>query len=1240
MATLLDKTELETPPESRQLLGPSASQRYRIVATLGHGATATVFQAHDRVLGTQVALKLMHQMGADARLNLKREFRTARDLVHPNLVRLYDLVVDGHDSFFTMELVAGASIRRLSPEKGGLADGAKIVEICGALLQLVHGVTALHEARVIHRDIKPSNVLLEGSGRVVLVDFGFASPVKDEEGSEDHALIGTLPFMAPERFWGAQPTPASDWYSVGVLAAELLVGAPIFVGALRDLLRQKDRPPTTLRDRVPSLPPVLDQLICGLLQREDGQRPGPAEILETLSTLASSAAPSTGAHVGASPFVGRVDELVRLRQLINGSTNATLIRVQGPSGVGKSALVQEALSRLPKHVHVFRGRCHPRERVPFAALDEVMDQLSRHLGRLPAHERLDITPTHAGALVTLFPVLERALVAEEDGPLPSASDAANAPAADPHERRMQAASALRDLWHAVATRWTTVVWIDDIQWADRDGTLLLQELLSAPNPAVMHWIFCERTTATPTTATMPHQQVVWKDSPIQQVEMLLEGLADAEAGRLAQFMGLDESLVPKVVAEARGSPPFIAELARYMRADVLPVTKSSLAAIIGARVAGLSSPARRVLEYVSLAAEPLSAGDLQALMGAEAAMDGLPLVEKARLVRAAPGQEPTLDHAFEPFHDRIRETVVAGLDAKESSRLHLDLAQRFEGLGRSAACLAFHYRAAGDPRALQQTLAAAREAAKALAFGDAADLLRVAVELQPPPVPSEFHAEWADLLLAAGQCSLAADQYLNAATNAAREGQDESLVRRYKRQSGEQYLYGGKIQEGRELLDSTLRSYGIRIPRLPFLSAVVGRLRFLIRRNLTPRRRTQREDAARARAERIDTLCNVAKGTVMVEHVLGDAFVLRALQEALELGDPQRLAWSLALEAASEANIGGLLRHRPGRLIEQAFQLAGPAADPPTDGWLRLCRATVAYFQGRWRDASHDLEGAIRTFRTRCVGATYEFATANIFLLAALAFQGRFREVGILLPDLAQWARERGNAYAGAMFGSGNSVYWYLANDDPSRAMADADRGLANWKAPGFTSQNFHLFLTYANALLYAGAPWDAWRRIVSVWPDLRRSHFLDLECIGLQLRELRARVALSAAASESVPSDLSRWTRERLLRTALADAKTIRRSSLPHAAATAGVIEAGVAAAKGDRPTAASLLAGSISGFEVAGMLHLRACASLALSTLIETEPPSPTGAMDERRRQATAALEEMGVKAPKAFQKFLVPV
>ena len=161
----------EAPP-----LAGFHSPRYELRAHIGTGAMGRVERAWDRELLVEVALKRLYARAEAEQLYLlKREFRVLRDISHPNVARLYDLDVSDGECFFTMELVEGTDFVGFVREGLASTPTALIQDhtrLRAATLQLVEGLCAIHGAGKMHRDVKPSNVLIDRSGRVVLVDFG------------------------------------------------------------------------------------------------------------------------------------------------------------------------------------------------------------------------------------------------------------------------------------------------------------------------------------------------------------------------------------------------------------------------------------------------------------------------------------------------------------------------------------------------------------------------------------------------------------------------------------------------------------------------------------------------------------------------------------------------------------------------------------------------------------------------------------------------------------------------------------------------------------------------------------------------------------------------------------------------------------------------------------------------------------------------------------------------------------
>ncbi|HLT34958.1 MAG TPA: protein kinase, partial [Enhygromyxa sp.] len=151
---------------------PRRLGEFMLERRLGAGGMGEVFAARRLATGEQVALKRLTGERATSLYRFKREFRALADVVHPNLVRLGELVIlpEG-EAFFTMELVDGVPFDAYVRRKAPVGEAPNPVRLQRAFRQLVRGVAHLHEARFVHRDLKPSNVLVTAEGRVVILDF-------------------------------------------------------------------------------------------------------------------------------------------------------------------------------------------------------------------------------------------------------------------------------------------------------------------------------------------------------------------------------------------------------------------------------------------------------------------------------------------------------------------------------------------------------------------------------------------------------------------------------------------------------------------------------------------------------------------------------------------------------------------------------------------------------------------------------------------------------------------------------------------------------------------------------------------------------------------------------------------------------------------------------------------------------------------------------------------------------------
>ncbi|MEZ3177478.1 protein kinase [Streptomyces pimonensis] len=247
--------------------------RYRLEARLGRGGMGVVWRATDQLLGRGVAVKELPLdetlSAADARRQRDRTLREARALAqlsHPHIIVVHDVVEDDEHPYIVLELIDGPSLADRVAEQGPVdaAEAARIgIDLLGAL-------RAAHTAGVLHRDLKPANVLLEnGTGRVVLTDFGIARVSGSTTLTETGSFVGSPEYTAPERMSGARTGPESDLWSLGALLCTALSGESPFRrdslgGVLHAVVVDEIRPPA---EAGPILP-----VVRGLLERDPDRR--------------------------------------------------------------------------------------------------------------------------------------------------------------------------------------------------------------------------------------------------------------------------------------------------------------------------------------------------------------------------------------------------------------------------------------------------------------------------------------------------------------------------------------------------------------------------------------------------------------------------------------------------------------------------------------------------------------------------------------------------------------------------------------------------------------------------------------------------------------------------------------------------------------------------------------------------------------------------------------------------------
>jgi hypothetical protein len=1195
--------------------------RLRLTRYLGHGAVGVVYEAIDPERGA-VAVKVLGRADGRGVYRVKQEFRSIAGLQHPNLVMLHELVHDRGHWFFSMELVDGVPFDRWARSSGQVLDEVKLR--C-ALRQLASAVCAIHASGKLHRDLKPSNVLVTRDGVVKVLDFGLVSDHVDGSATPDTGLAGTPEYVAPEQAAGAPASPASDWYAVGVILYRILAGRSPFEGDAFKVLQAKQRdaaPPLTAPRAVDDLQALCERLLL----RDPAQRAGASDVLATLNEGEDAAsAPSVAPTAGSvrPVFVGREVELERLRGALRavGTDSSSIVLVGGPSGIGKSALLDRFASELDDDVLVLRGRCYEQESLPYKVFDAVIDALSRHLRTCTAEQVQLVAPRNVAALMRLFPVLARVEALES---------ATRVRLDEPGELRAQAFAAAKELLLRLTDQRRVVIMVDDLQWGDLDSARMMTRVLGPPEPPPLLFIGAYRDDETHEEAFVDtlldermdgnswHAQRLALAPLSQQAAMQLAGQLLVDTASSVDAPDVDEAALA-VAKEAAGMPFFITELAARVaerRALHEPYSApASLEEAVLDRVRALPQACHELLEVLAVASEPIETKVALTAAGvATSERSFLSALRSARLVRS---HGMSSSERIEIDHDRIRAILSSRTPPVRARELHGRIAAAMELHGvRDPDRLVVHYIGALDhAQAARTAISAAHAAAAKLAFNRAAELYERGLELLPhadPQVPG-LRVSLADALANAGRGAPASEQYLLAAAAEL----EPTAARQLQLKAAQQCFKSGLTARGFELAEPLLRRHGVSLQ---------GSQSTLIARLLVERGRIRVERAIGLRptepdangAERLATLGGLFQELMVSDQLRGailhGAFLRHAMRQPDVLLQLKAQVW----ECAQTAWLGGRNSEKAAEAIYRGdvMRLRRQVETPYAQALEHLAASVLYQHTARYAVGFEHGRKARELFE-QCPGTYWERAHSALVEFACAEYVGDLRAITVAAPELARAAAEREDDGA-LMQVTFSTALVRLAHDQPEPTLAFLKNRLA-LLGPQFSI--FHYLATHriADCLIYLGRGQEALDFVQARWRSITSMLVSRSPFIRAVISSLRARVAVSAYAQ----------SRDRnLLPLIRSDLKQLRHGYGGMGLALRGALHH----LEGDRSAAIASLELGIAQLEAEGIERFLHCARRRLGELSGGE----RGA--ELVAQADASMRRQEVKRPELFTNVMM--
>ena len=688
-----ERTHALPPPETPD--APLFARRYELPEDPAPGATAV---AKDRLTGRTVAVRWLHRP-------LAEQIRKLAGLRHPNLAALVDFGQRDDQAWAVTEHFEGAvDLLAWSRDQPEAIRG-------GVVMQLLRVLAYLHGAGLVHRGLSPRTVKVV-HGQVKLVD-----PTPCVVGARERSVDAS--YAAPEVLLEEDSDPASDLYSVGVLAHEIFVGRRPHgaenAGELVDAALSR-----TPALQHPDLDPAVAKVIETLLQPDRAQRYGSALdamralVDDTGLPLTYETVETRESALRTARFAGRDRELQRLVQALRRSADGAgeIWLVGGESGVGKSRLLDELEAEaISRGALVVRGQAKAEGGHPY----EVWQTPLRLLALGATEEAA------AWVIAQLVPDLQL----RGRPPQPVSGLDAKSTQARLHNAVLHS---MRDLGRPL------LLLLEDLHWASAASVGLLERLASTMTGLQVLIVASYRDDEAP---KLPES--------VEGARTLRLSALDARAvAEVAEAMtgSRDPQLVALLERETEGNGFFLVEVVRMLAEEAgalhgiagrdLPETVSAggVRRLLRRRLDRVEAWARPLLEAAAVAGRRVDVEVLEALRG------DVPLQEFVQHAAECAVFEADGD-GWRFRHDKLREHLLSELDEASRAELHRDVLAALEQSDALPQALAFHAAQAGDlAREAQYSGRAGVSALRSGAYDDAAVLLARAIELREHGSPT------------------------------------------------------------------------------------------------------------------------------------------------------------------------------------------------------------------------------------------------------------------------------------------------------------------------------------------------------------------------------------------------------------------------------------------------------------------------------------------------------------------------